>query len=695
MKTTLKSLELKGLRSFVEPTSITFPESGLLLFMGPSGSGKSSIFMAIAHALGYSPYSGTELQSWLGDEKLEVKLGLGTNSGDAMITRGPKSFIEGADAVVGASNLTPAIHRITGLSTELLSALTYRPQGTAGLFLSKTNSEMQDFLSVLLGLNKFDEAVEKAQEKVKSLDLVSDIEADVVPRLKYALDRAMEKVAPGQHDEQEFVILASKAQEVFEAVRVARELTLTKNAYAAAEWKKQQLTFSKRIAEEQSKHPRPVDVEMTPEIEGLVKIKATAYERINKLQAKDKGRLQGIKNQIEEEHEKYRELTSYVERMDEWAREKLIRLAEIEKLETAVCPRCEQDWKTDKVAADLVKTKKRLAELNDYQESSIQAGKSAEVVKEKIRALTHTLVADPVLKQLEDVYNDAKAQSLQLMADLRAANLKAINDWTNKIKDAVAGIKEEEAQATRIAMTEQDARSKVLLAIEKEVADARLAWQNAENRVKTVKQENEYARKETERLVAEQSAAREEYEQAKTKLDLTQKALREEQDLLEMLKAFLTAIYDEVLEEIAYSTNQMLAQVPNVSHVTIKFKSETTTQKGSTKRAITPVVNLGGGERPLRSALSGGMMSAVELAVDLAVRKVISARSGAIPGWLVLDECFEGLGIADKESCLELLKQASQNTLILVIDHSSETKELFSQTIEVENNNGRSSIAGS
>jgi DNA repair exonuclease SbcCD ATPase subunit len=265
MKTTLKSLELKGLRSFVEPTSITFPESGLLLFMGPSGSGKSSIFMAISHALGYSPYSGTELQSWLGDEKLEVKLGLGTEKGDVKVVRGPKSYIEGAaENTVGASNLTPAIHRITGLSTELLSALTYRPQGTAGLFLSKTNSEMQDFLSVLLGLNKFDEAVEKAQEKVKSLDLVSDIEADVVPRLKYALDRAMEKVAPGQHDEQEFVILASKAQEVFEAVRVARELTLTKNAYAAAEWKKQQLTFSKRIAEEQSKHPRPVDVEMTP-----------------------------------------------------------------------------------------------------------------------------------------------------------------------------------------------------------------------------------------------------------------------------------------------------------------------------------------------------------------------------------------------------------------------------------------------
>jgi ABC-type molybdenum transport system ATPase subunit/photorepair protein PhrA len=74
------------------------------------------------------------------------------------------------------------------------------------------------------------------------------------------------------------------------------------------------------------------------------------------------------------------------------------------------------------------------------------------------------------------------------------------------------------------------------------------------------------------------------------------------------------------------------------------------------------------------------------------VRKVVSARSGVNPGWLILDECFEGLGVVEKEACLELLKQAALDTLILVVDHGSETKELFDQRILVEYSDGQSKV---
>jgi hypothetical protein len=383
----------------------------------------------------------------------------------------------------------------------------------------------------------------------------------------------------------------------------------------------------------------------------------------------------------------------YLKRQSEWMTEKKTLEMDLLKLKTAKCPRCEQSLTTQAAEKDRTATHSRLYDLDSLLHACSESEKQASILQKQLAELQGQLDPNPMIAKMGEAFTNLTLECNNKFAELRALNTKAINDWTQEVTAAIFDIKEAKAQAAKVYMTEIEAENKVRVALDQEVADARVAWQAAENRFEAVKKENEYARKEEERLTAERAAAREEYEQAKTKLDLTHGALLEEQDLLEMLKAFLTAIYDEVLEEIAYSTNLMLARVPNVAHVTIKFKSETTTQKGTTKRAITPLVSLGGGERPLRSALSGGMMSAVELAVDLAVRKVISARSGAIPGWLVLDECFEGLGVADKESCLELLKQAAQDTLILVIDHSSETKELFSQVIEVENINGRSKIA--
>jgi len=126
--------------------------------------------------------------------------------------------------------------------------------------------------------------------------------------------------------------------------------------------------------------------------------------------------------------------------------------------------------------------------------------------------------------------------------------------------------------------------------------------------------------------------------------------------------------------------------------VTVGFRSESATAKGTVKRAIQPFVTISGVERNPKTALSGGMTTAVELAVDLAVRKVISARTGVSPGWLVLDECFEGLGIAEKEAAMGLLKLAAQDTLILVVDHMTEFKEMFDKRFTVTSLNGRSVV---
>lgn len=693
MKTTLKSLEMKGLRSFVEPATVTFPEKGLVLLMGPSGSGKSSIFMAVSHALGFCPYSATDLQSWLGDEKLEVRLGLGTSEGDVTVVRGTKSFIDGAVKIQGAANVTPTITKLTGLNSDLLSALTYRPQGTSGLFLSKTNSEMQEFLSTLLGLDKFDLAVEKTEAKISSLKTDCDATNAKLATVRERMSTVLAKQPWPIRDEAEFVKVAANLETDRDSTAAAIKEATKVLAEMVSNWDSLAADFARRRNEEQSKHPRPKELTTNNEIERLKTLKSQAYERVGKLQEQDKGRINGVKSEIRALQEELVTYTSQAQREEEWQKEMGKKEDERLTLKNAKCPRCEQDWRNEAVARDIEATEKRISDLFSLIHAAKQSKNMADEVRKAISKKQEELQPNPKIDQMVEIFKDATNELTAELGKLKLENSTRLNEWQNEIQTAVYDIKEEEAQALRLFNAAKDAQNRILARLAQELTERTVTWKDAAARVQSVKSENEYARKDNERMANE---CKEVYEVFKSATIVAEEALsnlRIEQDLLELLKAFLTAIYDEVLEEIAYSTNQMLAEIPNVAHVTIKFKSERTTQKGNTKRAIVPVVNINGGERPLRSALSGGMMTAVELAVDLAVRRVISARSGAIPGWLILDECFEGLPIAEKEACLELLKRASEDTLILVIDHSSETKELFSQVIEVENANGRSSIA--
>jgi ABC-type molybdenum transport system ATPase subunit/photorepair protein PhrA len=81
-------------------------------------------------------------------------------------------------------------------------------------------------------------------------------------------------------------------------------------------------------------------------------------------------------------------------------------------------------------------------------------------------------------------------------------------------------------------------------------------------------------------------------------------------------------------------------------------------------------------------------MTGVELAIDLAMGKVISRRTGTHPGWLILDEAFNGLGVLEKEACLEILSVHAQDRLVIVVDHDSVFKEMFTKTIDLEFKDG-------
>jgi len=163
-----------------------------------------------------------------------------------------------------------------------------------------------------------------------------------------------------------------------------------------------------------------------------------------------------------------------------------------------------------------------------------------------------------------------------------------------------------------------------------------------------------------------------------------------EKDFVSLMgrEGFLGLIFEEILQEIAAEANSRLGFLANVNRTSLGFSTET--DKG--KKQIQTWVDIRGHRSKFEVGLSGGMKTSVQQVVDMAVMTVIGRRTGVTPGWLCLDEVFDGQGRVTKEAALEVLQESAKERLILVIEHDKQLQEVFQKRIEVLFNNGVSSV---
>jgi len=100
---------------------------------------------------------------------------------------------------------------------------------------------------------------------------------------------------------------------------------------------------------------------------------------------------------------------------------------------------------------------------------------------------------------------------------------------------------------------------------------------------------------------------------------------------------------------------------------------------------------IGGKSRSIGS-LSGGELRSLSLALDFAILDVLTSQYGTTINPIILDEPFDGLDAVGREIVVDLLHRLSQKRQIIVIDHMSESKTLFSKVIRVEKKNGITNI---
>lgn len=628
----LKTLQLQGFRRFSDPTTIVFPEKGLLLLDGDSGAGKSTILQAIAFAIDICPFPSTTLKSWSG-EPLQVVLTVEADGQDVTIARGKKTFIQfGSEPPrTGAKALEEGLRSLFGLAPELIAALTYRPQDQLGLFLSKDDAEKKEFLGKVLGLSSIEEALEESDERRKKLQSELSFAQGVLAEREGGLRKALEGLTEVSPDPVDigFAQRASNAQQAVDTLTAEVESLQAQVAKAVQDYtaKTAEVVQAKRAQLETAnslyKQVKTAALSKNAELE---QSRETIRQQITKISVQ-LGAIPNLKSELRQTQDK---------------------LTALEKSECYVCHR------------------------------PFTAEAAIDEERERIAALSQQIEVEGALS--------ARKKAL---AEQLAGLVPFVDEREPKLASAVSKLENwllfESKNVTDPAIIQLEQQTKATMGLLLRAKDdAALAKDDLHTYQQACKMKATMrARQEGVRALAVQQV-----DEAREKVAKLEADLNAERDFLHVLgkDGFLGAIFGEVLAEISSEANSILSKLQNTSHVSVAL----TTENAKGKKTITPVFYVDGNEATRHSGLSGGMGASADLAVDLGVVGVIERRLGQVPGWLALDESFNGMPRSTKESAIEILQQFAQDRLVLVVDHGSEMKAHFNKVLTVKLENGKS-----
>ncbi len=630
----LTALRMKNFRSFSE-VEIKFERSGMTLLRGrnldtggSSYSGKTSIPLGISFALGFLPFSAKDQKRWGAEGPMYVELDITNDIGQATIRAGDKASLKLPDGRKVTSS--------SAIKEELAKFLGVNPDVLAALTYQQ-QGEKSRFLSKTDSEKK--EFLSNVMPWLVKIEQATDVcDSNII---KINQDMAVSTRLVEMADAQ----LASLA--IQEPVLV--DLPLVKELKESLVVKR--ILLAKLLAEAvKEKEVADAVVVKEPKLLALATIKAEAAGRLAIVRGEERYRIGTYNAEYAKVNNLYNETSVQANTLPKL-------LKEIQSLEANKCPTCFQIWSQ---VADRLATAKTL----------LQAAQEAIEALPKIKEARGCLVftTDPKIVQLEAIVNRLDCDISQLQLEQQNLN----NKRTEAIQAATQKIHSMQVQDQQLV---------------NEIS-------NVDNQTAMVAKENErrvgdYTRAQIEKqkIIDRRASIEPELANHRTKL-------KAEQDFQALIGrgGFLGSIFDEVLAEITTEANVILASVANTAHVTISFLSETSTLKGKINKTIQSVVTIGGHSADLKSGASGGMGTSIGLAVDLAVANVVSRRTNTCPGWLIIDEGFDGLDQISKETAMQILQKNSCNRLIMMIGHSSEFKEMFTDFIDVEFKNGTSRV---
>ena len=663
----LISLKFGNFRSFVDDQHILFQGRDKLVQIdgrnentgGSSGAGKTTILMALDYLLGIGDVPSTVLQSrltkdglWASGEFIidDTPVSISRSKKDGLIIKTPEETVSGNSKLAEEKLLF-----LIGLPIKIFKKMIHKKQKEGGFFLNMTPKETYEFLISVLGLEKY----------IKDIDTISKSSEEyvakiIVKELAIQLNKAslldMERVLSEKKKPDDINIASD------EEIRALNQDITTLRGTIYSFKQQTQCTIDQL--------PKTIPFEantsvFNKEISALVPERAELNGKLNNID-ESRNKLQSDINSIPHYIEK---AIKFGEKINSLKEEKI-------HIEKAQCPTCMQEWVGD-LAQD--KIAKINAEIDFLTTQALSLKKSIEEKPQLQENMDRLLtLRENVRIQLvsnQDKRADLDAKKYQLMEltskqnqEAKDAYNKQISEIENKTRDSIdtcnKTMKEIEIQLS----AKESQRNSYLIATAQYLTE--------------VASINDMISKKQQEAV-----------QTNLELQSIRKNIIVADESKRLIKAYVLQTFQETLDAIGEVATNILSAIPNMATSTVYFEGCKETKSGSIKDEVVAILNTdGNNEIPIKS-LSGGERTAIDLAIDLAVIDVIETKVAKGANFLFMDEPFDGLDSVCKENCLEILKQIDTNKKIIMVDHSSELKEMVSDIILVVKKGEISNIA--
>ena len=642
---------------------------------GSSGSGKSTLFNCLDYLLDVGDIPSTVLQSRLTKEKLKVSAILETDCGEYKISRGggkglvvenlrTGQIFEGSSKVAEEE-----LDKILGIPRKILRLMYHKKQKEGGFFLNLTAKESHEFLAECLDLNKWVLKQESLTVKLKDLEnqlvsvsssldfvkqklqtsqsklsnLVKPIPEPGLERLKETLQQSLTVI-----NEQLNEIKVKQKQDLDSIpTPTLKDLIDLNTDIEYLKYKKSEVELRKKISEyEKERNSNIAQLELR---KNEIKIQLLHLDQLKSDTVRDTKELNQLKDQIV-------------------------------KIKQSTCPTCLQHWEVEQDRLkQLIEKANILKTTIEKAEDDIAKADGLKLIIEKLDSdiLTIKSSINPYENSIDFVLN--KKNEIEQYVSNKNAIIARENNLAND-------------QFRKAQQEIQSRYSEQVQLITSQAADIYEAIKNTEQKISQYNQQKAIYESLYKQLAdslnqdkAEESQLKERELQLKTDFEHVKEAIR-------FIKSYTNQLFQSTLQTVADKASSFMARIPNMSTATISFEAFRQSKNGTVREEITPLISMDGELSVPVKSLSGGERTAIDLAIDLAVIDMIESITGKGLDLFILDEPFNGLDHVSIENCLEIIKNHDTNKRIVIVDHSSETKEMIGFRIIVERSGQESEI---
>ena len=668
----LKRYSFSGIGRFVEKQTIDLESRSHLIQIdgyntntgGSSGAGKSTTVEALAFLLGISEIPATQLQSRITDDPAWVQ---GEFEEGITITRSKKDglTIQTPDGTVsGNSKLAEEkLDEIIGVNRELLKTMCYKRQKQGGFFLNLTPKQSYDFLMQCLDLREFQNKILKLDDVVKNkykpkkIELESSVKTlnDGVDQLRSLLFQK----TPPQKEEQDDSSLKINIQDLkirVEALKEERDQLIDE-----AGSKPESIPVSFEKDQELSDINNQIS-ELKIIINNNISNRNTEIQQASSAIFKIRDHVKEL-NQLKN---KAVELDSFVQKLCD----------EFKHLEAGNCPTCLRLWETEENAQKMqqvgsqIESNKKIVEeyLKEVQKIphyKMMEKKAEELLQNRTDRAVNIL-EEKDLTEIQEKQRALMNEKENTKNTINQDHLNRVNDWNYKIFNINQKYHNESS------------------GLETQINHLRHETEKIQLKKNNYIQALEIYEKDCKNIKDKISSNSDELLRQSGELKTLEKNTLLSEESIRLIKNFTLQKFQDTLNYIGHRATEIINSVPNMANAVIFFENSKETKSGSIKNEVNAIINLEGDSAVPIKTLSGGERTSADFAIDLAVGEMIENMTQKGVNFFIIDEGFDGLDSISKIQCLEILKSLNTDKKILMVDHSSEVKEMVYDTIVVK-----------